>query len=112
MSRNDRYNVIPAVGSCSLTLILPICIAGELAIHNGDILICEVIGHRLIVEKYRAPVTRQTPLRMEDDSADNKNRFEIRSIKVAKNRIGSLQCAEAGHHCACCNDWNNNHNGM
>ncbi len=109
------------------TLPLPKQFAVQLGIGKGDFLDCQIDGnrlivkkaddctddvsvrsiHRLIVEKYHSPVTNQTSVMAED-----KNRFEIRSMKVAKNRIGSLQCAEAGHHCACCNEWNNNHNGM
>jgi bifunctional DNA-binding transcriptional regulator/antitoxin component of YhaV-PrlF toxin-antitoxin module len=59
----NRYNVTRAViGSCSLTLVLPICIAEELGIRNGEMLRCDVNGKRLIVEKKKYPssVTGQT----------------------------------------------------
>ena len=81
------------VGTCSLTLLFPKCIAEVLGIHNGEILKFDVNGNRLIVEKYHSPVTNQTSV-----MADDKNRFERRNTKVAENTIGSLQGAEAGHH--------------
>lgn len=58
----DRYEVTRAViGSCSLTLVLPIRVAEELGIRNGEMLRCDVNGKRLIVEKkLPSSVTEQT----------------------------------------------------
>jgi bifunctional DNA-binding transcriptional regulator/antitoxin component of YhaV-PrlF toxin-antitoxin module len=105
MATDEGYNVTKAVTGCSLTLLFPKCIAEELGIRNGEILKFDVNGNRLI-EKYKSPVTKQTSV-----IAHDKNRFELRNIKVAENRIGSLQrTRRLVTMCAGCNERNDNHN--
>ncbi len=47
----DTHIAQVLTGFPSLTLILPICVAEELGVRNGEVLKCYVNHNRLIVEK-------------------------------------------------------------